>query len=513
MELAILGAVGLLGYTMSEREPRAPTKEQPVPKHRHAYPWGPGTEVEKAMEADRRTTQARWEQSVEPHVTGVIGPNTKPGAVQPYFSSAKKQHTNSEYKQRRMEMFTGATDMKTSQTGTYIKKREVPSMFKPEWTAGAVTFSGSQASSPFGIDQGARYIPSQKQNNVLPTQQIRVGKGLGVGPEVPASDGFHPMLRILPKNVNEHRLNNLPGGVVPGGSAVATRPMTAQLAQFGPPRYWTQERRPTAATKAAVHAATERPEQLLAPCGGRMTGEDYYGTAGRVGSYVGVTQATRDRNDNNPHMHETNVTGAAHGIGAFAKAVHDPTRMEAQQREQLQQYDGVLTGGRAPTSTELYLLPQTNRSLHTTDVMGNPASAVEGGKARPMDAWDRTLREQLHPQSQPGIAAPYLKGHSVQATDKWLDRESKRYGQHLVGWVPPPHMATDVRVPGLVQIKPRLELQEAPTLPTTATPAAMAPLGQTTTTYNKLPSTNMRLDLNIAKNQLASNPLHTGITP
>lgn len=514
MELGIVGAVGLLGYFMSGKEARPPQQaDQTVPRHMHAYPWGPGTEVQQLLEKDRDETKARWEQSLQPHLTGVVGgvvnPNTKLGeGPQPFFASAKKQHTNNALKQRRMEMFTGAIDLRTSETGTYSRKKEVPSLFKPEWTASPVTFSGHNAGTPLGIDQASRYVPSMRQNNVLPTQQVRVGPGVGVAPNVAAADGFHPMLRVLPRNVNEHRLNNLPGGLVVGASGVASGTLKPVLVQERPPRYWEQKRRPTQATKASVLAASERAAQLLEPCGGRMTGEDYYGTAGRVGAYTASTTPTRDRFDNNVVEHQTNVTGAIHGIGAYAKAAHDPTRVQSQQREQQQEYEGMLTGARAPRADELHVLPQTNRSVHVTDVQGNPASLVDVGRTRPQDKWDRTLREQLHPQSQPGIAAPYIKGHSVTATHKWLDRESKRYGQHVLNWMPPAHTPTDARMPGIVQIKPRLQLLEAQALPTTATPVAMAPLGHAAGNNLKLPSENRRLDLGIAHTQLAENPLH-----
>lgn len=510
MEVAILGAVGLLGYLVSGKEPRKEVADQPLPPHRHAYPFGPGTEVQKVLEADREAMARRWEQSTQPQLTGVVTPNTRPDAGPlPFFSSAKKQHTNDEIKQRRMETFTGALDLRTSQTGTWSRKQEVPAMFKPEMSATALTSGGRSAGTPFGIDQGARYKPSTVQNNVVPTQQLRVGPGVGVGLDVAASGGFHPTLRILPKNVNAYKRHTLPGGVVPGASHVSARPSQPELAQMGPPRFWDQRRRPTAATKAAVSGATERPTQTIGACGGRMTGEEYYGGAGgNTGSYVGVTQATRDRFDNNIAVHETNVTGARAGVGAFAKATLDTTRMEQQQREQQQTYDGMVTGPRTHTAEELYLLPQTNRSLHVTDLSGNPASHVDGGEIRPLDRIDRTLREHLHPESQPGIATPYIRGHSVQATGKWLDRDAKRYSQHLVGWMPPAHQASDVRVPGLVQIKPRLELPDMPSLPTTATPIAMAPPGTSATNYVKLPEENRRLDLTLATEQLQNNPLH-----
>ena len=511
MEIAILGAVGLLGYTLSSngKDARFEARDSPVLKNKQAYPWGPGTTVQAELDADRQASQARWEQAQRPHMTGVITPNTKPGDRLPFFTSAAKQNTNDAVKQRRMETFTGALDAGTSQTGTYSRKKEVPSMFKPEWTAGKVSSSGTTGSTAFGIDQASRFIPSMRQNNVLPTQQIRVGKGIGVGPDTAASDGFHPMLRIMPTNVGDYKKNNLPGVVVPGGSAVALRPMQAQLLQTGPPRFYDMERYPLGPGKAALNALTVRTEDPGTGCAGRgrILSDEYYGGATLYGAQSNGAQPSRNRNDNNPNMHETNVTGASHGIGGFVNSDFDMSRVEAQRREQAVQYEGMLTGAKAPKSEEMYLLPDTHRSIHRTEVMGNPSTAVEGGKARPQDQVDRTLREHLHPESQPGIAAPYLKGHSVQSTHKWMDREAKRYGHHMVNWMPPAHKATDVRFPGLVQVKPRLQLPEATVLPTTATPIGMAPVGVSTTTYNKLPPTNTRLDLAIAKNQLASNEL------
>jgi hypothetical protein len=513
MELAIVGAVGLLGYTMSAagKQPRFVGREHPVIKRAQAYPWGPNTDVQKAFDADRQATQARWEQSQQPQLTGVVSPNTRPNSnTMPFFSSASKQHTNTDYKQRRMEMFTGATDMRTSLTGTYARKQEVPSMFKPEWTAGAVNSSGSTVSSPFGADLLGRYIPSMKQNNVLPTEQIRVGRGVGVGIDVPASDGFHPMLRVMPPDLG-FKKNILPGGFVPGAAPIAARPMPVQMVQTKPPTTWSMDRYPLAPGKAAVNAATNRPTIVNPGCGGRLVGDEYYGAAARGGAYTSSTQPTRNRFDNNQHEHNTNLTGARHGLGGFANADHDMTRFNSQQREQFETYNGVLTGAAAPAADPMHLLQQTQRSLRHTEIMGNPASVVEGGRARPMDAVDRTLREHMHPQSQPGVATPYLKGHSVTGTHKWFDRESKRYGQHLVNWMPPAHMATDVRLPGLVEVKQRLQPPNVAALPTTPTPIAMVPLGQSTTPYNKLPPTNTRLDLRIASDQLKNNDLHVAI--
>ena len=113
-----MGAVGVLGYVFSGpgRQSRVDEELRGLPPsvaHAQAYPWGPGTEVQRAMDADRRATQARWEQSQRPAVTGVVAPGARPGQQQqqqqqqPFFASARRQNTNDGVKQRRMEMFTG----------------------------------------------------------------------------------------------------------------------------------------------------------------------------------------------------------------------------------------------------------------------------------------------------------------------------------------------------------------------------------------------------------------------
>jgi hypothetical protein len=187
--------------------------------HPQEYPFGPGTAAQKALDEDRAATQARWEQSLQPGLTGVVA--GKPGAgPQPYFTSAKTQGTNTQFKQRRLEMFTGALDADVSQTGTYRNKREIPAMFRPEQSAARVGSGGFARSSPVGLDAVAgRYVPSKLQNHVLPTQQTRVGPGVGAGIDVQATDGFHPMMRIMPQDFGWKK-NNLPGGFVPGAALV-----------------------------------------------------------------------------------------------------------------------------------------------------------------------------------------------------------------------------------------------------------------------------------------------------
>ena len=527
-----MGAVGVLGYVFSGpgRQSRVDEELRGLPPsvaHAQAYPWGPGTEVQRAMDADRRATQARWEQSQRPAVTGVVAPGARPGQQQqqqqqqPFFASARRQNTNDGVKQRRMEMFTGAVDAGASETGTYRRKGEQAAMFRPDWSATAVTSGGSAGNAAFTASDAlaSRFASTLRQNNVLPTEQVRVGRGVGVGVDVPASDGFHPMLRVMPTNVNEARLNNLVGGVVAGSSAVASRAAAfAPLVRQRPETFWEQSRYPMAPGKAVLDGPTERPLIVPGACGGRLVGDDYYGgaTVARGGTYGPAAELMRLRDDNTAPTRETNLTAALHGMGGFVNASFDGAQFDSQNREQPGEVsDGVLTGGtRAPTADAGIVMQNTNRSLHeSTGVTGNPASSVATGSTRPVAPLDRTLREQLEGQTALGVATPYVKGPSVQETDKWLDRNSKRHDQIVTGWVPPPHKANDTRVVGIVQIRPRTDVAEARPLPTVVNPSAVAHPGQNTVASNKLPPTNMRLDLNLARDQLGGNPINLSIAP
>ena len=514
MELAIVGLVGLLGYAASSsgKDSRVTEREECVPDHPQAFPFGPGTSVQAAMDDDRARTQAQWEQSIRPNVTGVITPNTQPTSTLPYYTSAKTQGTNNFMKQRLLETFTGALDTSTSQTGTYMHKSESRSFFEPNQSRMRITSGGSGGSAAMGGSDAARFIPSQLQQNVLPTQQIRVGRGVGVGTDVPASDGFHPMLRIMPEDFGWKK-NNLPGVVVPGGSTVASRPVDSYDVQsHHPPRYYAMEQHPPGPGRAIWTGPTDRAADAGTGCDGhsKIVGTDYYGGAGREGSYVATTAQSRNRIDNHPGLPETNVTGARDGVGGFVNSSYDMTRLTGQREESVTNmgFNGTVTGAKAPHAQQPYLLPATDRDTYNAARVGGAGSAVEGGQARPMDRADRTLREQTTVACQNGIASPYIKGATVTGTDKWLDRESKRYGQLIHDWLPPPCLPSAAANRTTVYgAKDRVDIPLMAPIPTTLNPMGMAALGERAGCMNKLPVTNTRLDLNIAKTQLASNDI------
>ena len=195
MELLIAGGIALLGFGMSTpgRDPR-PTK-----RPKYAKQLGPSNEYIEPGNSTRglerehvERAEKRWRDARDPSLTGIATPHTKlTNAQLPFFTSARKQNTNDGVKQTLLETFTGANGMDSSVTGTYRNKREVEAMFSPSYSAQQVTSSGSSGNIMYDR-QESRFENSPWQNNVLPAEKIYVGRGIGVGPEVAASDGFHP---------------------------------------------------------------------------------------------------------------------------------------------------------------------------------------------------------------------------------------------------------------------------------------------------------------------------------
>ena len=80
---------------------------------------------------------------------------------------------------------------------------------------------------PYGqpvYDLYNREYITNKQNNLSPLEQpMRIGPGLGVGPDVLAAGGFHDYFRALPTNINEERLTTLEGREGPSNPSETLR--------------------------------------------------------------------------------------------------------------------------------------------------------------------------------------------------------------------------------------------------------------------------------------------------
>lgn len=504
MEILIGGAVGLFGYMLSRNSaaPGRPTADRPAFE-----------EPSTLLKAQDALAGRRWTDAQSPNSTGIVGPKNVP-----FFQSIRKQNTNEPTKQRRMELYTGNLE----QTGTWQPKRESRPRFAP--TAQPVTSSGSSGNA---VNYAARRSAlSGVQNNVLPFAQQRVGPGLNVGVNTPAADGFHSQYRPMPLDYSGYKANELEGRVIPGGSAIQARQVDPSFYSKGVPRFWDMDRRPLERGMAAVTARAHRPE-IIKVGGCHVDTQEYFGGAMQGGQNVQAGAWTHDKTDQRPGLPLTNATGSRAGVGAFTAQAYDGTRFTSQNRES-ERTHGVATGDQrrhqAPSS---FVTAPTQRSMAECGYNGIAGHFVPGGTAGPEDAPQPTLREQLHDQSSgPGIAAPHVKGATVQCTDRQLLKEAKRGSTVVNTYVTHPERTEAFRRANVGDVgtatqrcQARVAVRAEPAGARMAAHAAapslysnMATAGASTGSGRmKLPEENRFQDFGLAKSVLATNPYSVNI--
>lgn len=146
---------------------------------------------------------------------------------------------------------------------SFSHKQEMPSFTD-------VTDSGSRIVGGQPVyDLTQREYVTNKMNNLNPNPWTKVGPGIGVGPNVPAYGGFQQLFRVLPVNVNESRLTQLPGGVQGPPQAANFMGQSRQLAAKNrPDKDWSRTPGPSNAIKTAPPT---HPEEVR---GQRFTRKD-----------------------------------------------------------------------------------------------------------------------------------------------------------------------------------------------------------------------------------------------
>lgn len=434
MELAIAAGIAYLGYRVSGAQARAPPPSTPAPRRAGQQP------PSELLAADRAAAAARWDAAADPRVSGIITPHTNPGTGPlPFFRSAKSQNTNDAVKQTRLELFTGATETDASATGTWQHKAVSGPRFAPAETAARVTSDGRPGNAQLDLGAAAeRFRLTPKMNNVLPVQQLRVGPGVGVGAQVAATDGFHPMFRVLPSedSLGSYRKSQLPGGMVAGKAAVDAREGEALVAKNrAADRFYEQSARPDEPAGAAHLRAQRVLPRLPRDPNTRRAHEHYVGGgAARAGSALGTPGAEsrgRDRTAQFPVVNAAAAAGTAGAAGHYTRLTLDAARYDSQQREAAP--PGVVNARGAVPAGEAFGaadLPPTQRNLTGGFPLGGGGTRVGGGAARPLDAPGGTLRQTLH-----GGGAVLAGAAGVPATRQdndqrqGLEREAKRAGQ------------------------------------------------------------------------------------
>lgn len=106
---------------------------------------------------------------------------------------------------------------------------------------------------------------SNKMNNLQPVERKNVGPGLGVDASVPSTGGFQQYFRVLPNNVNDERLIQLPGTFGgPMDPVVKSAPgITGELTQFPEKLYEYQPAQTSGHGQGGVLRGPEsRPEHV-----------------------------------------------------------------------------------------------------------------------------------------------------------------------------------------------------------------------------------------------------------
>lgn len=523
MELLIASAIGALGWTLARADTgHAPTAPNLSSSGAAPLPIGQPAQFssETVASLQRRhedLAKKRWAEASDP-TSGIIGPSR---SHVPFFSSFRKQHTNDDLKQRRMEIYSG------NDGGTaWNHKTETGPRFslKPQ----AVTSSGSSGNAP-SYDP-ARYLNSSTgvQNNTLPFKQVRVGPGVGVGSSTAAAEGFHSTFRPLPPDLG-YKKNALEGRINPGTAVVTAREVDPKMYSKNIPRYWDMERRPLEKGRAAATGQSIRPETKIKGRGAcHVDTEEYYGPAGTLGHRVADGAWGRNASDGRPGLPLTNIASAASGMGGFVGTAYDRSRFDAQQRETPGQVaSGAVRGDQfRHQSSASFVAAPTTRSLQNTGYGGLAGHFVSSGTAHPLDAPQPTIREQLHEQTT-GLtgAAPITKGQTIQCTNRQLLKESKRGSQVINTYVTGAERTDafrrarvgDDQVTARCQSRMAVKRDERPgTILSHGAAGAMymnqaTPGNSTTANRNKLPEVNPFQDYNIAKINLQTNDLHVSI--
>ena len=514
MEFAIIAGLAFIGYTMNS----APEVESHYTNDdlSTGIPYPSADISYKELERMNRVeAEKRWKDSFDPGRTGVVN-SAFPMNQQPFYSSVAKQNTSERVKQTRMEMFTGATDLDTSQTGTYRTKRELETFFSPTIARVAVT-SGGSGGNP--LYEAHRPYVSGIQNNVLPAEQTQVGRGVGVGTDVPASGGFHWSYRATPKNVNAYKKNNLPGRINPGVSRISKLTEKPVVSVRRPDTYWEMQRRPLAEGKFAGGADApmrhaNEPRLMNGTCGGHYVGEETYGNPACASNQRindKATDATRplnNRNRNQSHHDQLNLTGDK---ASHASTSWDCSRFASQQRGETSTYKSNLKGPDGHMAPSGVRTNVTHRE-HSSDHFGALGTYVESGTMEWKQKPANTLRDLVN-HSAFGDAAPILPAQERQGADKQLLRHAKR-SEQLVGVMNPPLLRkSDVRATGQVTMTKHEGMVKQAAMPSSFVPQArQGGVGHLTTSFNKLPAQNPRVaDLGLARRQLATNEFAVSI--
>ena len=434
MEFAIIPAVALAGYILRPAEDTAQNTTCTIEDDVIDVGSSIDDTSTPSAQLDIHNVKAmkRFNDSFFPNHNNIIAP----------FYRSRAQTTNDTEKQKKHEAFTG-------NDAVWRRKREVETLFDP--TKQNIDSSGRQGNSiGYSPDQ---YIDSLTEinKNAKPFEQIQVGPGLGVDADVPAADGFHPMLRVFPQDGLAHKSSELTGRVNGASSVISNGTSRIALRHNAPPRVYDMSRRPLTKGGVQVEAQAARGQfsslERGAPAKGHVNpyacktvGEFMPGAGYRPGEYVNGQESNRtgDRTTcgdfANPGSDD-----AMHAVGAYAVySAGDTARIDDQHRETTNDPIGIgaVTHGRELLQcTGKQLLKESKRGRYTQadrmpGAQRNDAllMAKLGYRVSPYTKQQHKFRQSLKNDInvRPGGALLHTAPSASNVGD--MSRHGKRYG-------------------------------------------------------------------------------------
>lgn len=533
MELAILCGLGLLGYNLNRagKEQRFQPRWQPPGNDPRKWPFrDDGAVNDELRAADTSLYDARFQASLDPRKTGIIPPDCRTysqrdlsdsilkaeaqGQPIPYFGSERAQNTRDSIKQQRMELFTGSIDNCAAGGARpgWQHKQETGPLFAPQISAVRVNSAGKAGDpgAPSVDNAGTRFWVSGTQNNTGPCDAIRVGPGLNLPKAVPASGGFHPYFRVLPKNVGAYKKNSLLARTTAGGSSIQKRTQVAQVTQHVPPPMATYEQRPPDPTRAAVTAPTARGVFSLG-CVNNNGAQQYTGIAatsvpaesGRMGD------STRYRADSNGCLPLLNAGMPGKAVGAYTNQqyAYSQHAFKTQREQCMPELGAPSSSAAAPGAYAVtgVAAPPTIRQATQQQQHEAAPSQPSSMNLRPMDLLRTTNKETLEGRTPASNLAA-----QVPAAMRGPGTSQDRRHQDLVSYTPGAGSSGLGQMyesnPGAVKLRDDTHCQRAGNFE--AGTVYYAALGETSKCMNKVQSQAYYRapDLAVAREQLCSNP-------
>ena len=335
----------------------------------------------------------RFKDSLDPARTGIIAPGRLWMDGKPQFRSEAAMHSNDAFKNRKLETFSGGTgnDPCTQDPGSTLQRQVTP-LFAPQPT----TTPMMQETGDRGLETERYKTGLGRMNNVVPVAPIRVGPGLNAPADVQAQGAFHQFFRVMPENINAHRLNrDYMQQPIPGKAPVGKRAADVAFAQNKPTHniHAQEPMRNSAAVKALVArgsftnqqpivegASTLRLPGAYAPAGGRLD-VGRRGTRDRPGRVqLGVAHGTNAYPVDQRYGGIRKMVASPLQGGGFSSGVSAPANRSLRYTRMP---DHIAITGAAPVPTVRGgTVPVRNQSAKPTnkqDLLFSSVGSVTGG--------------------------------------------------------------------------------------------------------------------------------------